>query len=624
MAADLFVRILFKSDEYDRSINESRRKTREFQSDMERSSGGFQKFGSMANAAAGMVGKLAGGLGLAMGAMEVFDKAINSNAQLQDKYQTLIGTSKMVTDQFFSAIYSGDWTIFNDGIEKAIENAEDYIAAYRNTQRMLQSTAIDYERTDARKNQLEAIVEDDTRPLEERKKAQAELDRILIMGVADIREASTRLNDTLNQMIRTSAGSNRYVNAENAQETILNLYNPYSSLRQEIEEYRKVRDLSAQTAGNSLRGGFDLTTKFQQMDAKKVYDLYTDEQKARNDELLRIVDSMNEATFASYRELFDQINDLNDKAGTWEKDRFGARDEILSAREEMESAAAEAIRKVAAENENIIPEGSILELQKRISDLTDNFQKAADDGTRAGFQKAIDEAETQLEMMRLRAAGTSVLSDSITAPEGRNATDDINSGYISIKPISSDTIQSNYDYADSIGAIGNIMSSVTSLTNEGSASWLSYAANVIQAVGQALPKLSALATQNAAVAATGAASSVASIPVVGWIMAAGAVASVIAAMSNVPKFANGGIVPGNMFTGDRVPAMLNSGEMILNRTQQGNLFRILNEGGTGGRNDVNVKGEVVVDVNVKGEVVVSGDQMRILLANTERKRSRGR
>lgn len=614
MAADLFVRILFKSDEYDRSINESRRKTREFQSDMERSSGGFQKFGSMANAAAGMVGKLAGGLGLAMGAMEVFDKAINSNAQLQDKYQTLIGTSKMVTDQFFSAIYSGDWTIFNDGIEKAIENAEDYIAAYRNTQRMLQSTAIDYERTDARKNQLEAIVEDDTRPLEERKKAQAELDRILIMGVADIREASTRLNDTLNQMIRTSAGSNRYVNAENAQETILNLYNPYSSLRQEIEEYRKVRDLSAQTAGNSLRGGFDLTTKFQQMDAKKVYDLYTDEQKARNDELLRIVDSMNEATFASYRELFDQINDLNDKAGTWEKDRFGARDEILSAREEMESAAAEAIRKVAAENENIIPEGSILELQKRISDLTDNFQKAADDGTRAGFQKAIDEAETQLEMMRLRAAGTSVLSDSITAPEGRNATDDINSGYISIKPISSDTIQSNYDYADSIGAIGNIMSSVTSLTNEGSASWLSYAANVIQAVGQALPKLSALATQNAAVAATGAASSVASIPVVGWIMAAGAVASVIAAMSNVPKFANGGIVPGNMFTGDRVPAMLNSGEMILNRTQQGNLFRILNEGGTGGRNDV----------NVKGEVVVSGDQMRILLANTERKRSRGR
>lgn len=614
MAADLFVRILFKSDEYDRSINESRRKTREFQSDMERSSGGFQKFGSMANSAAGMVGKLAGGLGLAMGAMEVFDKAINSNAQLQDKYQTLIGTSKMVTDQFFSAIYSGDWTIFNDGIEKAIENAEDYIAAYRNTQRMLQSTAIDYERTDARKNQLEAIVEDDTRPLEERKKAQAELDRILIMGVADIREASTRLNDTLNQMIRTSAGSNRYVNAENAQETILNLYNPYSSLRQEIEEYRKVRDLSARTAGNSLRGGFDLTTKFQQMDAKKVYDLYTDEQKARNDELLRIVDSMNEATFASYRELFDQINDLNDKAGTWEKDRFGARDEILSAREEMESAASEAIRKVAAENDNIIPEGSILELQKRISDLTDDFQKAADDGTRAGFQKAIEEAETQLEMMRLRAAGTSVLSDSITAPEGRNATDDINSGYISIKPISSDTIQSNYDYADSIGAIGNIMSSVTSLTNEGSASWLSYAANVIQAVGQALPQLSALATQNAAVAATGAASSVASIPVVGWIMAAGAVASVIAAMSNVPKFANGGIVPGNMFTGDRVPAMLNSGEMILNRTQQGNLFRILNEGGTGGRNDV----------NVKGEVVVSGDQMRILLANTERKRSRGR
>ena len=56
-----------------------------------------------------------------------------------------------VTDQFFTAIYSGDWTVFNDGIEKAIKNAKEYADTYRNVQRMLETTSIKFEQTDARK-----------------------------------------------------------------------------------------------------------------------------------------------------------------------------------------------------------------------------------------------------------------------------------------------------------------------------------------------------------------------------------------------------------------------------------------------------------------------------------------
>lgn len=47
------------------------------------------------------------------------------------------------------------------------------------------------------------------------------------------------------------------------------------------------------------------------------------------------------------------------------------------------------------------------------------------------------------------------------------------------------------------------------------------------------------------------------------------------------KFASGGIVGGNNFYGDMVPAMVNSGEMILNSAQQRNLFRMLNTGVVG-------------------------------------------
>ena len=52
------------------------------------------------------------------------------------------------------------------------------------------------------------------------------------------------------------------------------------------------------------------------------------------------------------------------------------------------------------------------------------------------------------------------------------------------------------------------------------------------------------ATSNTAVAATGAASAMASIPYVGPVLALAAVASILAALMSLPKFANGGLIYG--------------------------------------------------------------------------------
>lgn len=42
------------------------------------------------------------------------------------------------------------------------------------------------------------------------------------------------------------------------------------------------------------------------------------------------------------------------------------------------------------------------------------------------------------------------------------------------------------------------------------------------------------------------------------------------------KFAGGGLVGGSSYTGDRIPALVNSGEMVLNKEQQTNLFKLAN------------------------------------------------
>ena len=72
--------------------------------------------------------------------------------------------------------------------------------------------------------------------------------------------------------------------------------------------------------------------------------------------------------------------------------------------------------------------------------------------------------------------------------------------------------------------------------------------------------------------------------------------------------ASGYTVPGNNFSGDMVPAMLNSGELVLNRAQQGNLASQLEGGG-------------LSNLNLSAEI--RGEQIRLVMNNNGRRTGRG-
>ena len=104
---------------------------------------------------------------------------------------------------------------------------------------------------------------------------------------------------------------------------------------------------------------------------------------------------------------------------------------------------------------------------------------------------------------------------------------------------------------EALGALSSTFSSLGKIVGESAAAWLDWASSLLTAISQALPQLAALtqaknaeATANAASMATGAGSSVASIPYVGPVLAVAAIASVLAAIANLPKFAKGGIAYG--------------------------------------------------------------------------------
>ena len=86
------------------------------------------------------------------------------------------------------------------------------------------------------------------------------------------------------------------------------------------------------------------------------------------------------------------------------------------------------------------------------------------------------------------------------------------------------------------------------------------------------------------------------------------------AASAIP-FANGGVVRaaggtvvGNTYSGDQIPALLNAGEVVLNRAQVSTLASQLQGGGA---------------QNMKLEATVSGEQLRFVLNNNGRRTGRG-
>ena len=175
------------------------------------------------------------------------------------------------------------------------------------------------------------------------------------------------------------------------------------------------------------------------------------------------------------------------------------------------------------------------------------------------------------------------------------------------------------EFNSAMADTSTIVNALTNTFKENSevtaASILQMVSTTLPAIGSLISSISALTAAEAVeagVAATGKAVSTSKhwIEAISAVAALGAVvAAAISAASkpNIQRFANGGIVGGSSFTGDRVSAQVNSGEMILNRTQQANLFKLANGGGTGKEVTFHISGTDLVgvmnNINRKNKVI---------------------
>lgn len=259
--------------------------------------------------------------------------------------------------------------------------------------------------------------------------------------------------------------------------------------------------------------------------------------------------------------------------------------------------------------------GTIGWYENLIKHAEEDIRKTDDSSLIKALHDKIDEYNKEIEKLdptRKKSTGTvktngEYFKDTIDGLQTINSS--LGSIYDTMKSFGE--IENPFDFIDNtLSIIQNIYSII----------------DTINKLSETLKKFSAITTSTAAAEAAAAATSAtaasteaaaqttdaaaktfnahAAIPFVGAAIAGAMVgmmiASIAQARNSVPKYANGGIIDGTSTIGDYNIARVNSGEMILNGSQQKRLFNLLNSSSSGVNNPVSSN----VSFRIKGQDLV--------------------
>lgn len=254
----------------------------------------------------------------------------------------------------------------------------------------------------------------------------------------------------------------------------------------------------------------------------------------------------------------------------------------LEAKNKVEEKANNKLNtsKLSGTTENDPPKGSMAYLDNQISGKKKELSLAVNDADRIRISRELDELVQKRRYMDLdiKYANKSITDtrqpkEMAKIMEDFRKMKDLPKGWNKIEPIPDKSVKNVDDMTTGLENVSSILGSLGGLMSKSSdnmGAWaLSSAANIAQMIVQ----LQALAT----------AQGVASAFSAPWPASLAAVATVLTTVasifSSLPQFAEGGIIGGSSYFGDRLLARVNSGEMILNQQQQRRLYDLTTSDG---------------------------------------------
>ena len=611
---DIIARLLLQTGDFNRNLASAK-------NDVKNLSG---TLGSMG----GALTKVAGIFGVTATAVGVFEKSMNSSQKLNDLYENTMGGLKGAVDEFFYSIANGDWTNWFNGISGVIDKAKEAKAALDD----LGNTSMSYNYFNAKNmadfsDQL-AIIKDKTSSKEQVEEAKKRVKEILDSQKEISQVYSDAANDALKKQVSKFTGIEstdlKLFDIEDIlridvtavkDETKAKLeqqYKDYQKIYNDVLNRHKITKTFNTSAGIQSYTNTDWDAVAREMQgiipAYKEAILYNGIlNKATDEELKQMMELGQTAANVqrAYSSMVQTANKATQKDIVTPKTSPKAVEKFTSQLEKMKNDLAEWNRKLddglAKGTDTTEAVKKVAALQKAIKELEDKRHQI---DLEIKYSMPVQDVR-QAADMRAISNPTSIPKDALDLKK----IDVTKNGIMSIgdaaKKAFSDNIESMYAFAEGLGYMGQMADSVGGAFEAMGASSMASIYQVASSIMQGVQQFTQIA---AAAKSAAVAQGVASASAMPFPFNLAAIATVVATITSIfasfAKFADGGIVGGNSFSGDRQLVRVNSGEMILNKNQQARLFNLLDGDGQSGR-----------VIRVDGEARVSGKDMYIAIRN---------
>lgn len=517
-----------------------------------------------------VVGKLAAGLGVAMGAQEAFNKTIASTQTLTDEYSRIMASATSVVDSFFASLAQGDFTGFLTGLHDVIASARQ---AYDDLDR-LGSMDVFKGKEDAAYNRqrAELRLKIKQNPDDPNLKRQLEdLDTGYQNRIIDEAEQARKSYfSSMRSVLRDQGafGSDSYLD-----EQIKRSLDSFGSYEAANKRYRQLEDMikagatTVRSQGSGQFGGGGVSTTLYSKEAQGIMN-------SQEYKMLRAISELGDKELTKVNQL--QARADNALAGVYQNQ---AKDFALT------SGGGKTGGKSGGStvSPEIVPEGSLKELQNKIAEAQKAAALAVGEDAQIQAQEVVDSLQDELTrrtfIIKFKRSfeANDVEGKLMESPQLGGLTPKVLEEIgDEIEPVN---VQMDKLTSQAVG-VGELSDVMMGLSGVMSTFGQNTAASMLKAVESVLKLVDAIEKMNKAKAAGEA------------VSALGPIGGILGVVSGIAGlfFADGGTVPsaasGRVFGGsnyqDGITARVSSGEMVINEHDQKQLFDSIHNGETGG------------------------------------------
>ena len=559
---DVISRFRVVSEGYDAEINKKKDTLKSLSDSGDKANVSLKELAKSLGLSSSKIAKLTSTVSIGSAAVKIASDVFFASETNCDNLGKAIEGARGAYDLFIQTISNGDWSNFLIHLNEAIQGSRDLFDALDRLDSIKSNNAAAI-----------AIKQRDVQDLRLRKQNGEDVDALLEKATADLARLQSQgveagMDAGIKQMVNTlrNAGIDEQISATLADELLKGGQDAFDKY---AAQYSELKAKGTVTETKSQVGGFGYTSYYEDSDFK-IETLSKQEQ-----DLYRIAAAITEreatlqegiATYATAvaQGQSDLREEFRNNRYAQQGGKSGGSGGSTKVTGLTDAQIAKNVADATEEMQRLIDQW--IELDDRAGSVNDVLLILNSENSLTEFAEEADE-----ELDKLVARMT----------ETQNATKRLTAEWNTMQAGFRDqAIDSTIGAVSSLGdAIGGTTGSIIKLVAaqaqqvvQGISTIASMKAQEDAAYGEMTAELGA--------AAAGAMKAHSWIPFVGVAMGIGFVASMVAALMSLPKFAGGGLVGGTSYSGDTQLASVNSGELILNKAQQNSLANELQSGNT--------------------------------------------